>query len=216
MPAAGGFWQVVSPQAWPACWAWRATPPRPTPSSVPAATGSRHRHTSRPALRRRSQRRGQLAVAPLLSGAQSMAAPGLPCRPPPRLPETLVPATSGTLPTSSRRRASSSSRRWPATSRRSTSCCPCRRGWSQVPDPNVPDAFAVHRRPGRRRRHLHLQRRARRLQAGRRRLRPQGGHHPRLHRRPAAAGLAHHQRVAGRLRRHAVVDRSRAPTARTT
>ena len=62
------------------------------------------------------------------------------------------------------------------------------------------------RRPGRRRRHLHLQRRARRLQAGRRQLRSQGGHHPRLHRFPTAARLAHHQRLAGRLRWHAVGD----------
>ncbi len=60
------------------------------------------------------------------------------------------------------------------------------------------------RRPGRWRRHLHLQRRACRLQTGRRQLRSQGGRHPRIHRFPTADRVAHHQCVARRLRRHAV------------
>ncbi len=60
------------------------------------------------------------------------------------------------------------------------------------------------RRPGRRQRPVLDQRAGRGLQADRR-LRPEGGHQPRLHRQPAAARLAGHRRVARRLRRHAVV-----------
>ena len=82
---------------------------------------------------------------------------------------------------------------------------PMPQGWAQVPDPNVPDAFAViaDRVGGNGLYSTNAQVVVYKLVAA---SSTQGGHQPRLHRQPAAARMAGHRRVVRRLRRHAVVD----------
>ena len=106
-------------------------------------------------------------------------------------------------PTTSRARTSRWNRNAPRASRRSTSLCRCPPGWTQVPDPNVPDAFAVianrdQPRP------LHPN--AQVVSTNSSATSTQGGDHPRVRRQPVAVRLAEHRRVAGRLQRLPVVD----------
>ena len=103
MPAAGGFWQVVWPRAWPACSASRATPLLPTPfiqlPPQPGPATVTHTVTVPPGAAPASQATGQLAVAPAAPATQALAAPGLvPATvAAAAVPETLVPAPSVTL-----------------------------------------------------------------------------------------------------------------------
>ena len=54
-----------------------------------------------------------------------------------------LPRPRGRSANTFRRRGSARAAETTGTSRHSTSRCRCRLGWTQVPDPNVPDAFAV-------------------------------------------------------------------------
>ena len=106
-------------------------PPQPAPAIVNVAPGASQA----------SQSAGQLAVAPSL-GAQSMAAPGLvPAAA--AAPETLVPAPSVTLTDFFKAKGVKLEPQVAHGFKALNLVLPVPRGWSQVPDPNVPDAFAV-------------------------------------------------------------------------
>jgi len=106
-------------------------PPQPAPAIVNVAPGASQA----------SQSAGQLAVAPSL-GAQSMAAPGLvPAAA--AAPETLVPAPSVTLTDFFKAKGVKLEPQVAHGFKALSLVLPVPRGWSQVPDPNVPDAFAV-------------------------------------------------------------------------
>ena len=149
MPAAGGFWQVVWPRAWPACSASQATPPLPTLLIHSLRNQARatvtHTVTAMPGAASASQSTGQLAVAPAAPAAQSLAAPGLvpTAAAAAAVPETLVPAPSVTLDEYFKAKGVKLEPQVARDFKTLNLVLPVPRGWSQVPDPNVPDAFAV-------------------------------------------------------------------------
>ena len=119
---------------------------------------------------------GQPAVMPATPVPAGIAPPAVPVPP----PVTITPASSGTLADFFNAKGVELE---PQNSRDFTALnivLPVPKGWSQVPDPNVPDAFAVIADQGRRKRSVLVQRAGQGLQVDRR-LRPEGGHQPRLH-----------------------------------
>ncbi len=110
-------------------------PPAPGPATVT------HTVTVLPGA---SQSTGQLAVAPAAPAAQSLAAPGLvPAAAAAAVPETLVPAPSVTLADYLKEKGVKLEPQVARDFKALNLVLPVPRGWSQVPDPNVPDAFAV-------------------------------------------------------------------------
>lgn len=109
-------------------------PPQPGPAVTPTV----------PVLPGASQSTGQLAVAPAAPAAQSLAAPGLvPAAAAAAVPETLVPAPSVTLADYLKEKGVKLEPQVARDFKALNLVLPVPRGWSQVPDPNVPDAFAV-------------------------------------------------------------------------
>ena len=91
-----------------------------------------------------TQSTGQLGVvAPAGPAAQSLAAPGLMPAAPVAAPETLVPANSVTLSDFLKEKGVKLEPQVARDFKALNIVLPVPRGWSQVPDPNVPDAFAV-------------------------------------------------------------------------
>ena len=89
-----------------------------------------------------AQPSGQLAVAPAAPAAQALTGPGLvPAAA--AAPETLVPATSVTLEDFFKAKGVKLEPQAAHDFKALNIVLPVPRGWSQVPDPNVPDAFAV-------------------------------------------------------------------------
>ena len=90
-----------------------------------------------------SQSAGQLGVAPTAPAAQSLAAPGP--LPPAAVaaPQTLVPASSVTLNEFFKEKGVKLEPQAARDFKALNIVLPVPSGWSQVPDPNVPDAFAV-------------------------------------------------------------------------
>jgi hypothetical protein len=88
-----------------------------------------------------SQSYGQAGVAPALPAAQSATAPGL--IPAAAAPETLLPATSVSLQEFFTEKGVKLEPQVARDFKALNIVLPVPRGWSQVPDPNVPDAFAV-------------------------------------------------------------------------
>lgn len=86
-----------------------------------------------------SQSTGQLGVAP----AQSLAAPGLVPAAAVAAPQTLVPASSVSLNDYFGEKGVKLEPQVARDFKALNIVLPVPRGWSQVPDPNVPDAFAV-------------------------------------------------------------------------
>ena len=209
MPAAGGYWQAVSPRAWPAWWASRATtasadpvfphPPRLLPRTV-TQTVTAHAGAPRPP---RSPP-GKPASRPPCRAAQSATAPGIDTR----RRGAGNPAAchlGDAAPTSSRRRASHWSRRTPRDFKALNIVLP-------VPTRLEPGARSERsrrvrgaRRPGRRRRAVHLQRGSSSSTSWSAGLRSARRPSPTATSKPAADRRGVHQCVAGRLRRHAVV-----------
>ena len=145
-PPLGTSGRWLSPPAWPASLGFAGTTASAEPTlPLPAAARARHRHPDR--HRARPAPGAAAAAAPASCIARRSAGLGGPRHrpPPPRPPRPAHRARHlghhRRLLQGEERRAGAAEGR--ATSRRSTSCCRCRRGWSQVPDPNVPDAFAV-------------------------------------------------------------------------
>jgi hypothetical protein len=95
-----------------------------------------------PGAAQASQSAGQLAVAPSLA-AQSLAAPGLAPAVAVAAPETLVPAPSVTLNEFFKEKGVKLEPQVANGFKALNLVLPIPHGWSQVPDPNVPDAFAV-------------------------------------------------------------------------
>ncbi len=111
-------------------------PPQPAPATVTQTV------TVMPGAAQASQSAGQLAVAPSLA-AQSLAAPGLMPAAAVAAPETLVPAPSVTLNEFFKEKGVKLEPQVAHGFKALNLVLPIPRGWSQVPDPNVPDAFAV-------------------------------------------------------------------------
>jgi hypothetical protein len=86
---------------------------------------------------------GQLGVAPVAPAAQSLAAPGLAPVAAAAAPETLVPASSQTLRDYFTEKGVKLEPQVARDFKALNIVLPVPTGWSQVPDPNVPDAFAV-------------------------------------------------------------------------
>ncbi len=111
-------------------------PPQPAPATVTQTV------TVMPGAAQAAQSTGQLAVAPSLA-AQSLAAPGLVPAAAVAAPETLVPAPSVTLNEFLKEKGVKLEPQVAHGFKALNLVLPVPRGWSQVPDPNVPDAFAV-------------------------------------------------------------------------
>ncbi|WNG92908.1 LpqN/LpqT family lipoprotein [Mycobacterium sp. ITM-2016-00318] len=110
-------------------------PPQPSPASQPV--------TVMPGSAQARQSTGQLGIAPAAPAAQSLATPALPPGAAVPAPQTLIPANSQTLNDYFHEKGIKLE---PQAARDFTALnivLPVPRGWSQVPDPNVPDAFAV-------------------------------------------------------------------------
>jgi Probable lipoprotein LpqN len=86
---------------------------------------------------------GQQGVAPVAPAAQSLAAPGLVPVAAAAAPETLVPASSQTLRDYFTEKGVKLEPQVARDFKALNIVLPVPTGWSQVPDPNVPDAFAV-------------------------------------------------------------------------
>ena len=111
-------------------------PPQPAPAPVTQTV------TAMPGAAAASQSYGQAGVAPALPAAQSATAPGLiPAAAP--APETLLPATSVSLQEFFNEKGVKLEPQVARDFKALNIVLPVPRGWSQVPDPNVPDAFAV-------------------------------------------------------------------------
>jgi Probable lipoprotein LpqN len=110
-------------------------PPQPAPAPVTQTT------TAMPGAAAASQSYGQAGVAPALPAAQSATAPGL--IPAAAAPETLLPATSVSLQEFFNEKGVKLEPQVARDFKALNIVLPVPRGWSQVPDPNVPDAFAV-------------------------------------------------------------------------
>ncbi len=111
-------------------------PPQPAPATVTQTV------TVVPGAAPAAQSAAQLAVAPPALAAQSLAAAG----PMPAVvvaPETLVPAPSVTLSEFFKEKGVMLEPQVAHGFKALNLVLPVPRGWSQVPDPNVPDAFAV-------------------------------------------------------------------------
>jgi hypothetical protein len=112
--------------------------PQPTPATVAQTV------PVMPGAAAAAQSRGQLSVAPAAPVAQSLAAPGLvPAAAAAAVPETLVPASSVTLSDFLKEKGVKLEPQVARDFKALNIVLPVPRGWSQVPDPNVPDAFAV-------------------------------------------------------------------------
>lgn len=112
-----------------------ADPVYPLPQPAPATA------TVMPGAAPASQSAGQLGVAPV-APVQSLAAPGvIPAAA--AAPETLVPASSVTLDQFLKDKGVTLEPQAARDFKAFSIVLPVPRGWSQVPDPNVPDAFAV-------------------------------------------------------------------------
>jgi hypothetical protein len=119
-------------------------PPNPAPATVtqtvtvlPNTAGVAPQALSQPVA---PQMLGQPALAPAVpAGVAGFSVPAVPAPP----PSTITPATSGTLTDYFRAK---NIKMEPQNSRDFKALnivLPMPKGWSQVPDPNVPDAFAV-------------------------------------------------------------------------
>ena len=86
---------------------------------------------------------GQLGVAPVAPAAQSLAAPGPAPVATAAAPETLVPASSQSLRDYFTEKGVKLEPQVARDFKALNIVLPVPTGWSQVPDPNVPDAFAV-------------------------------------------------------------------------
>ena len=111
-------------------------PPQPGPATVT------HTVTVMPGSAPAAQSSGQLAVAPASPAAQALASPG-PVPAAAAAPETLLPATSVTLEEFFKEKGVKLEPQAARDFKALNIVLPVPRGWSQVPDPNVPDAFAV-------------------------------------------------------------------------
>lgn len=89
------------------------------------------------------QSTGQLGMAPAPPAVQSLGAPGLIPVAAAAAPETLVPASSVTLDQFLKDKGVKLEPQAARDFKALHIVLPVPRGWSQVPDPNVPDAFAV-------------------------------------------------------------------------
>ena len=110
-------------------------PPQPAPVTQPV--------TAMPGVAAARQSTGQVGVLPTAPAAQSLATPALPPAAAVPAQPTLVPASSGTLTDYFHEKGVKLE---PQVARDFTALnivLPVPRGWTQVPDPNVPDAFAV-------------------------------------------------------------------------
>jgi Probable lipoprotein LpqN len=110
-------------------------PPQPAPATQPV--------TAMPDSAQARQYTGQLGVAPAAPAAQSLATQGLPAAAAVPAPQTLVPASSQTLNDYFAEKGVKLEPQVARDFKALNIVLPVPRGWSQVPDPNVPDAFAV-------------------------------------------------------------------------
>jgi hypothetical protein len=90
-----------------------------------------------------AQSSGQLGVAPAAPAAQALTAPGLVPVAAAAAPQTLLPAASQTLKDYFGEKGVKLEPQVARDFKALNIVLPVPRGWSQVPDPNVPDAFAV-------------------------------------------------------------------------
>jgi hypothetical protein len=90
-----------------------------------------------------AQSPGQLGISPVAPAAQTLAAPGLVPVAAAAAPETLVPASSQTLRDYLTEKGVKLEPQVAHGFKALNIVLPVPTGWSQVPDPNVPDAFAV-------------------------------------------------------------------------
>jgi hypothetical protein len=109
-------------------------PPQPAPVTQPVNV--------MPGVAAARQPTAPVGLAPAAPAAQSLAAPGLPAAAVPAQP-TLVPATSQTLTDYFHEKGVKLEPQVARDFKALNIVLPVPRGWSQVPDPNVPDAFAV-------------------------------------------------------------------------
>jgi probable lipoprotein LpqN len=110
-------------------------PPQPAPATQPV--------TAMPGSAQARQSTGQLGVAPAGPAAQSLATPGLAPAAAVPAPQTLVPANSQTLHDYFKEKGVRLEPQVARDFKALNIVLPVPGGWSQVPDPNVPDAFAV-------------------------------------------------------------------------
>ncbi len=110
-------------------------PPQPSPATVTQTV------TVAPGAVPAAQSYGQPGVA--APAAQSLAAPGLVPVVAAAAPETLVPAASQTIEDFFKEKGVKLEPQVARDFKALNIVLPVPRGWSQVPDPNVPDAFAV-------------------------------------------------------------------------
>jgi hypothetical protein len=111
-------------------------PPLPAPTVARTVTGM-------PGSIAAAQSSGQLGTAPAAPAAQAMTAPGVMPVAAAAAPETLVPAPSVTLQDYLNEKGVKAEPQVARDFKALNIVLPVPRGWSQVPDPNVPDAFAV-------------------------------------------------------------------------
>ena len=111
--------------------------PQPAPATVTQTV------TVAPGAAPASQSAAQLGVSPASPAVQSLAAPGLMPAAAVAAPETLVPAPSVTLNEFFKEKGVKLEPLVAHGFKALNLVLPVPRGWSQVPDPNVPDAFAV-------------------------------------------------------------------------
>jgi hypothetical protein len=118
-----------------------ADPAYPQPA-LPAPATVTQTVTVMPGAAPASQSTGQLGIAPASPATQALTAPGLmPAAV--ATPETLVPASSVTLDEFLKEKGVKLETQVARDFKALNIVLPVPRGWSQVPDPNVPDAFAV-------------------------------------------------------------------------
>jgi hypothetical protein len=111
--------------------------PQPAPATVTQVV------TVLPGAAPAAQSAAQLGVAPAAPAAQSLAAPGVVPVAAAAAPQTLVPASSVTLDQFLKDKGVKLEPQSVRDFKALNLVLPVPRGWSQVPDPNVPDAFAV-------------------------------------------------------------------------
>ncbi len=112
-------------------------PPQPAPAIVAQAA------PVLPGAAATSQVAGQVGLPPAVPAAQSLAVPGVPVPAAAAAPETLIPAGSGTLNDFFKAKGVKLEPQVARDFKALNIVLPVPPGWSQVPDPNVPDAFAV-------------------------------------------------------------------------
>ncbi len=111
-------------------------PPQPAPATVTQTV------IVTPGAAAAPQSAGQLGAASAMPAAQSATIPGL-VPVPTAAPETLLPATSVTLAEFFKEKGVTLEPQVARDFKALNLVLPVPRGWSAVPDPNVPDAFAV-------------------------------------------------------------------------